>query len=209
MQQQKTEWQLHHLSQALTRAKRLERKRMDFHKELYLCITFASVHLDESIVREHSHATDVQAIRIIEAKQRYERMIHKEYARHVRWQSLLGWVVEHDKVIMIRYFQKRKSVKPEIISRILETIEKRLEDEERRIEHDLDDKAQAEYEKYMKKTEAFRKPAPVVDDGQDGKRRYLIDGKFIYLTVDEYQAHQLEQEAARSVQEQMVAMTPT
>ena len=186
---EKTEWQLFHLAKALTRAKRLEKQRADFHEELYDCIIYPSVQLDQLLAREHSSATDSQAIRIVEAKERYERLVHKEYAKHIRWQSLLEWLDEHDQIIMIRYFEKRKSVQPKIISRLLSKIEVRLEQEERRIEQEREEQAEADYKRYQKQTQSFRKVVrSPVDDGQ-ARRQYLINGSFIHLTVEEYVAY--------------------
>lgn len=187
LQQKKPEWQLSLLAKALTRMRRLEKLRSDFHEELYSCIIYPSVQLDQTLERKHSHATDSQAIRIIEAKERYERLIHKEYERHVRWRTLLEWLNENDQIIMIRYFEKKKTVQPKIMSRLLSKIEQRLELEERRIEQERTDKATVDYELYQQQTQAFRKVHIPVDDGQ-ARKQYLIDGSFIRLTAEEYQA---------------------
>ncbi|WP_438316537.1 hypothetical protein [Sporosarcina sp. FA9] len=183
------EWQLFHLAQALTRAKRLEKLRIDFHEELYSCIIYPSVQLDQLEVRGNNPATDSQAIRIIEAKERYERKIHKEYDRSVRWKELLKWVDGNDKLIMIRYFEKKKSVRPEIISRLLSQIEKHLDLEERRFEQQRTEQSTTDFKKYQEQTQSFRKPIATTVGEEFDKIQYLISGQFIYMTPEEYADH--------------------
>lgn len=182
-----TEWQLFHLAQALTRAKRLEKHREEFHEELYECIVYPSVQLDW-LEQSVNAATDAQALKIINMKERYDRKIQREYTRYIRWQDLLSWVSDHDKEILVRYFQKKKHVHYKIINRILTSIESKLNEEERRFEYEQDQEAQAEFKAYMKNKRAFKKvtSSPV----KEAKRNYLIDGQFVSLTEEEYAAHQ-------------------
>lgn len=202
------EWQLFFLAAALTRAKRLEKNRADHYQTLYENILYPCVHYDKEFTgNTGSPAVDIQAIRLGESKERYDRKIKREYERFLRWQDLLTWVEPQEKILLVRYFQKKKSVRPEIISRLLSKIEKRLERDERRIEQERLEQSIADYERYLQKTQSFRKAIhSPVDDGD--KKQYLIGGSFVLLTVEEYQAHQLEQEAIRSEQDQMVAMIP-
>lgn len=182
------EWQLFHLAQALTRAKRLEKLRTAFHEELYMCISYPSVQIDPFIERKSS-ATDSQAIRIIEAKERYDLMIQNEYKRHVRWQNLLLGLDSHDQEIFIRYFQKKKHIQPKIIGRLLNKIEKHLNKEERRIEQERTTQSAIDFKKYQEQTRSFRKKiAPVNKDKQ--KIRMLINGRFVYLSEEERKAYQ-------------------
>lgn len=158
-----TEWQLYFLAESLTRAKRLEKQREEFHEELYETIIYPSVQLDQSLERVHSHATDSQAIRIVEAKERYDRKIQREYERFLRWQDLLTWVEPQEKILLVRYFQKKKFVQPKIISRLLSKIEKRLEEEEKQIEQERTKQSIEDFKIYLQKTQAFRKETKKID----------------------------------------------
>lgn len=201
------EWQLFHLAAALTRAKRLEKQRATFHRELYAAILYPTVHYDKEFTGNMGNpAVDIQAFRLAESKERYGRKIQREYERFLRWQDLLTWVDSHEKVLLVRYFEKKKPVRPEIISRLLHKIEKRLDQEERRIEQERLEQSIEDYEKYQQQTQAFRKVHIPVDDGQD-RKQYLIDGQFVQLTVEEYQTYQHEQEATRGELEQIEALT--
>ena len=186
-----TEWQLFHLAKALTRAKRLEKQRADFHEELYETIICSSVSLDELNPQMMSSATDTQAIRIIEAKERYDRLIQSEYDRHVRWRQLLEWVGDNDRLIMIRYFEKKKSVQPKIINRLLSKIEKRLDQQEKRTEQERTEKSTADFRAYQEATKAFRKVREPTEELED-KQQYLINGRFVYMTPEEYETYAKE-----------------
>lgn len=177
-------WQLAYLSQALTRAKRLEQQREDYYKKVYATILYPSVQLDQSLMREHSHATDAQAIRLIEMQERYDRRIRREYARYVRWQGILEWVDESERIILIRYFEKRKHVQPKIIRRILDRIDKRLQAQEKQIEKELNAKARERFDKLDKRNNKNKIVQQAAED--EGKRRYLINGEFILMTEEEY-----------------------
>lgn len=137
-------WQLEHIAQALTRAKRLEALRASFHKELYECICYPSVNLDYLSVNKLSTATDSQAIRIIEAKERYDKKIHMEYERYIRWQSLLQMASEHDKKILFSYFQKKKYIRPAVINQLLSRLRKKVEAEEMQIAKERSERAAQE-----------------------------------------------------------------
>lgn len=177
-----TAWQLKHLAQALTRAKRLEAMRMAFRKELYECISFPTTNFDPLNPKGIKTATDAQAIRIIELKERYDRTIMNEYGRHVQWKLLLDWVTDRDQLIMIRYFQKKKYVRPELIASLLHRIHSKMEEEESYIEKARNDLAKEEHEEYRRVKAEKRLP----------KRKVSIfeDGKWILIDPDEYKIQQ-------------------
>lgn len=177
-------WQMFYLSQSLTRARRLEKQREDYYEEIYNTITYSAMRLDESLEGIQSHATDAQAIRLIEMQERHDRRIRREYARYVRWQGILEWVDENERIILIRYFQKKKHVQPKIIRRILDRIDKRLQAQEKQIEKELDAKAQDRFNKLDKHNNKNKVVQQAAED--EGKRRYLINGEFILMTEEEY-----------------------
>lgn len=177
-------WQMFYLSQSLTRARRLEKQREDYYEEIYNTITYSAMRLDESLEGIQSHATDAQAIRLIEMQERHDRRIRREYARYVRWQGILEWVDENERIILIRYFQKKKHVQPKIIRRILDRIDKRLQAQEKQIEKELDAKAQERFNKLDKHNNKNKVVQQAAED--EGKRRYLINGEFILMTGEEY-----------------------
>ncbi|WP_142829030.1 hypothetical protein [Planococcus soli] len=152
-----TSWQLFLIAEALTKAKRLEKYRNKFHKELYECISYPTTNYDKiGNPTTVSSATDAQAIRIIELKERYDTEVQKEYERDVRWRSFLSVANEKDRLIMIRYFKKKKYVKPEIVFSLLSRINAQVEEEEVRIERERNLQAQLDYMKHRKTNE--RKP---------------------------------------------------
>lgn len=188
-----TEWQLFHLAEALTRAMRLEKHREDFHKELYQAILYPTVHYDREFTGNMgSPAVDVQAIRIIELKERYDRKIQGEYDRHVRWRRLLEWADDNDRLIMIRYFEKKKSVQPYIISRLLSRIENRIAAEEERIEQERTTQAMTDFRVYKELTKPFRKAAEPPSKDKVDTKRYLINGQFESMTEEQYASHKKE-----------------
>lgn len=187
-----TEWQLFHIAQAVTRAKRLEKHRTDFHEELYECIVYPTVHYDmEFMGIGQSPATDIQAIKINEAKERYGRKIQKEYDRYVRWEELLNWVDEREQHILIRYFQKKKYIQPKIINRLLSKVEQKLAEQEKRIEQERTAQSIADFRAYQEVTKSFRKAKYPVEES-DNRQQYLIKGRFVYMTPEEYEAQELK-----------------
>lgn len=177
-------WQLFYLAQSLTRAKQLEKHREEWFESLYETIIYPSAQLDPMLERGSNPSTEAQAIRIIDLKERYDGKVQREYDRHVRWNRLLEWVNDNDRIILIRYFQKKKSVHPKIINRILTSIERKLDAEEKRIEGERDKEAQKDFQAFMQNKRTFKKviPSPV----EETKRKYLIGGKFVYMTEEEY-----------------------
>lgn len=188
-----TAWQLKYLAQALTRAKRLEAMRMAFHEELYDCISFPTSNFDPLNPKSIKTATDSQAIRIIELKERYDRTIMNEYGRHVQWTLLLEWLSEKDQLIMIRYFQKKKYVHPELIASLLQRIHSKVEEEESYIEKARDDLAKEEHAEYRSVKAEKRLP----------KRKLSIfeDGKWILIDPDEYKIQQWQKQRDREREE--------
>lgn len=175
-------WQLKHLAQALTRAKRLEVLRTDFHKELYACISYSTTNFDPLNPKGISIATDSQAIGIIEAKERYDRMIMNEYDRHFRWQILLDWLTDYDRRIMVRYFEKKKYVRPELIASLLHRMSKRLAEEERHLEKVRTNQAKEDYEAYRKTKTGKRKPKQRIS--------FYEDGEWILMDQEDYELRQ-------------------
>lgn len=174
-----TAWQLKHLAQALTRAKRLEALRTSFHKELYECISYSTTNFDPLNPKGIKTATDSQAIAIIEAKERYDRLIMNEYDRYFRWKLMLDWVNETDRIILVRYFQKKKYMRPERIKSLLNRIKEKVNVEERYLEKVRTDQSKEAYEEFLKVKAEKRLP----------KRKLSIfeDGKWILVDPDEYQ----------------------
>lgn len=188
-----TAWQLKHLAQALTRAKRLEAMRMAFHKELYECISFPTTNFDPLNPKGIKTATDAQAIRIIELKERYDRTIMNEYGRHVQWKLLLDWLTDRDQLIMIRYFQKKKYVRPELIASLLQRIHSKMEEEESYIEKARNDLAKEEHAEYRRVKAEKRLP----------KRKLSIyeDGKWLFIDPDEYKIQQWQKKQEQRFEE--------
>lgn len=134
----KWDWWLSYLARAYTRAKRLEKLRESFHVDLYECVQVPSIPLDPIHRPNNGNpATDAQAFRIIAKKERYERKIEKEYQLHETWKKILQeYATKKEEIILIRYFQKRKSIKPDIISSILDGMDSQLTLLEQQIEHE-------------------------------------------------------------------------
>lgn len=174
-------WQLSHLAQALTRAKRLEALREAFHEELYDCIAYSTTNFDPLNPKGIITSTEGQAIKIIQAKERYDRQILHEYDRHIRWGNFLKLASESDKQIMVRYFKKKKYVRPEVIKSLLFRLRKKLDSEETLLEKERTAKAAREHQEYLKNA----KPKPA-------KRKLSIfeEGKWILIDPEEYERQQ-------------------
>lgn len=144
-----TEWWLFHLAGAYTRAKRMEKYRSDFHTALYDNILCSSVTYGYE-PRGTSPATDVQAIKIVEAKERYERTIRREYERFNLYRRILSEYVENDRerAILDRYFRKRKKVDKEIVHAILKRLRKDLDNLDREVGEERTKESTKIYRKY-------------------------------------------------------------
>lgn len=156
---EKWSWWLSFLAGAYARAERLEKDRAAFHTELYAAIRYPTVHYDKEYTGNlGSPATDVQAIRIIEAKERYERKIKQEYKRNTTWMKiLLNWATEKEKFIMIQYFQKSKHVDRSILLSLVSRLDRDLMNLERRNTRERNEIAMNDFEKYQEQTKTFRK----------------------------------------------------
>lgn len=175
-------WQLMHIAQALTRAKRLEALRTAFHKELYACIRWSTTTFDKLEPRQGSVSTDLQAIKIIEAKERYEKKIQNEYDKYIRWQCFLQLANPHDQGIMVRYFQKKKYVRPEAIKSLLFRLKDTLEGQETQIEKERADQAKKDHHEFLRTTKITKMPKRKISIFEDGRWR-LVD-------PDEYEREQ-------------------
>lgn len=188
-------WQISHIAHGLTRAKRLEKHRADFFEELYESIVYPSANLDYNNPSTHSAKVDNQAIRIIELKERYDKKVQKEYEKHFRWKDLLTIAQEKDRYIMVRYFQKKKYVEPHIIMGLLDRLEECIEHEEFMLEKEKEEQAKEAYKSHRNDFFDKYRVKPLIDNSD--KQMYLIGGRSVYMTTEEYQAHLDEQEAKR------------
>ena len=182
-------WQIFHLSQALTRAKRMEKHRAEWFEELYESIVYPSVNLDYNNPVMHSAKVDNQAIRIIGLKERYDKKVQQEYEKHLRWKDLLAWAGESDKHLLIRYFQKKKYLEPHIVLSLLTRLHERIEHEEFMMEMEGNERAKEEF-KIHRKDFADKYAERVPLDGMN-KKQYLVNGEFVYMTPEEYEAEKV------------------
>ena len=196
-------WQIFHLSQALTRAKRMEKHRADWFASLYDSIVYPSVNLDYNNPVMHSAKVDNQAIRIIGLKERYDKKMQQEYEKHLRWKDLLAWAGESDKHLLIRYFQKKKYLEPHIVLSLLKRLEERVEHEEFMMDMEGNERAMEEFKEHRKDFhDKYMSKVPL--DGAD-KKQYLVNGKFVYMTPEEYEAEKVRsrEESNRKMEEMM------
>jgi len=174
------QWQLFYLAASLTRARRLEAQRESFHAELYDCIVYSTVHYDrEFMCSGVSPATDIQAFRIIESKDRYEELIQKEYRLSEDWQKLLKPFNDGERILIARHFQKKKPIPHHIINRLLRRLERLLDVRERHIDKQRSKQATEAHTLHKKHAEAFEVVLPTTKD-------YLIGGDFMKLSEDTY-----------------------
>lgn len=194
------DWQLRHLATSIGRAKELEKRRSDYHEELHQNIAYSTVHYDRAFMGVvASPAVEAQAFSMIERKERFDRRIQAEYGRFNRWQDLLDYAGSHDRLLLQRYYQKGKPLRPDIVARLLNRLSGRVAEEEAAIEAQRQKLSIERYLDYMAKTEAFRKVA-VEPIEEETKRQYFIRGKFQYLTAaahDEHLHQQAEAEERR------------
>ncbi|WP_378152164.1 hypothetical protein [Chungangia koreensis] len=189
-------WQVRYLANALSRAIRLEKLRAEFYQELYENIRIPSVSYHHDFTSMVSASTEMQAIKIINAKERYDRKVRKEYELNFRWEQLLSLVNEQERIIMIRYFRKKKSVNPEVISSILHKVKDYLREEELRLEEERTAMSSKEFRRYKDiHPENFKKKK----DPNEGKHHVSIGGRFVYLTDEEFEEHKRNQEERRKL----------
>lgn len=194
-------WQLFHLAQSFTRAKRMEKHRSEWFESLYESIVYPSVNLDYNNPVMHSAKVDNQAIRIIGLKERYDKKMQQEYEKHLRWKDLLAWAGESDKHLLIRYFQKKKYLEPHIVLSLLKRLEERIEHEEFMMDMEGNERAKEEFKIHRKDFhDKYMSKVPL--DGS-GKQQYLVNGKFVYMTPEEYEVDKVKrrEESDRKMKE--------
>lgn len=180
-------------------AERMIQARTDYFASLYDDIRFFSVKIDPFAEGSGSPAVEVQALDILDTKQAYDRRIVKLQERYSRWKGLLSSFNEHEADLLKRYFEEGDKIPLHTIERVLKKAGKQFEDEEALRGRSLDARAMRQYrEQYQSETRA---KSPSVNEG---KQQYLIRGRFVYLSPEEYKEHQ-EKEAARMRRFQPVA----
>lgn len=195
MQENKNDvmWRLSYFAKALTRAKRLESLRKEFHQELYDAIILPSVRYADDYQKGRNPNTDAQAIRIIESKERYERKIQKEYQLADIWQMILAeWVNEIERLLLIRYFKKEKPVSYSVIRKIIKRIKPKLDALEIKTLGERNQQAQGEFEEFRRLNDDLfvSKTKPSFLEDSTKKHPVLVDGRFVFLTDGEFERHQ-------------------
>lgn len=138
-------WWLGYLAKASRRANRLERERVDFHADLYECIRYSSVPFDPLNPPRGSTATEAQAIRIIELKDRYEKKILKEYQLCTVWDSILSECkTEQERQLLNRYFINGERKDEEQINELLLELYKPIARLEEQIERERNERSTEE-----------------------------------------------------------------
>ena len=127
-------YELTYLSTAKERAERLEQNREIFHTELYQSIVYPSTWLDYTEERPYSASTELQGIRIADAKERYEREIQKEYERYNLWLSVLSWLDDNDRKMLMNHVTGIERSDLYKIKRILKKVEPKYNRELKKIE---------------------------------------------------------------------------
>ena len=131
-------YELKRLSRAKRRAERLEQDREIFHAELYQSIVYPSTWLDYTEERLYSASTELQGIKIANAKERYEREIQKEYERYNLWLSVLSWLDDNDRKMLMNHVTGIERSDLYKIKRILRKIVPRYNKELEKIECEKD-----------------------------------------------------------------------
>lgn len=131
-------YELTNLSTAKERAELLEQNREIFRTELYQTIIYPSTWLDYTEERLYSASTELQGIRIADAKERYEREIQKEYERYNLWLSVLSWLDDNDRQALINHVTGNERSDSYKIKRILKKITPRYNKELNKIERERD-----------------------------------------------------------------------
>ncbi|RSK30961.1 hypothetical protein [Bhargavaea beijingensis] len=158
-------WRLRYIAGAYTRARRLEAMREAFHRELYASIITPVALYGHDAYRANSARPDNQALRIIEAKERFEREVQKEYKLANEWDELLSLVDQEDKQLIDLHFRKGKHISRQARLRILTKYKDLMQKKEQETEQARDAeamqafKAQREADRWRQADKAKGKPA--------------------------------------------------
>lgn len=158
-------------AQSNTLANYLKRKMSAHFEQLYeFSYSVSMYEEDYSIPR----GTEALALMIIDEKEAYEKRIERLYRRYERFESITSILPPSSKSVVMGYFKHRKKIEYELLRTILikhlNEIESVYKEDELQQEADAD-RLEDEYQ------------------AEQGRRRYLIERRYVYMTPDEYINH--------------------
>lgn len=181
-------WEIKDAANALDQAYKLEAYRNTYFQDLYDDIGLFSVrYADDTDERGASPSVESQALRIIDAKEAYDKRIAKLKTKHDRWQAFLQSLDKNAaELLKTQLKENGKSLDGHIrivFSRILQQWEK--ESKAIEIQEEKAAKALARY---------LRKKHPESFTERPKKRPFLIDGEKVSMTQFDYEWQQQKKE---------------
>lgn len=179
-------WELHQSATALQEAEKLMQNREFYFEMLYEDVRYFAYSYDVEPTAGENPSVEYQALKIIDSKRVYNKRIEKLKDKFIRWRAFLKHFSKSEADLLQRYFEEGDSIPRETIDRLLIKVKRVLIASENAREKVLDDVAKEEYREYRKRNqEKLRAKLPV----NVGKKQYLINGRFIYMSEEEYADH--------------------
>jgi len=179
---------VHQAAQSLNAALKMERERLEYFESLY-DFSYGVSNLTEEPV--YLGSTESKALYIIDQKQAYEMRIGKLKERYSRFKGLVRGLPNNDKRMITNYFEHGHKVDYDELRACINRVSKYMEEAEEAREKALDHEAAQKYavERKMQRIEKSR--ASIKEN--EGKKQYLINGRFEYMTDKEYQLYQQQE----------------
>lgn len=183
-------WEMKDAANAQEHARKLEAYRNTYFQDLYHDIIIFSVrYSDVTDERGFNPSVESQALRIIDAKEAYDKRIMKFKIKSYRWQTFIQSLDEETARLLEEQVKRNGQELRGRLKRKLEPILARWEDDSRKREKQEEKAAKAQLV-YMKKKH------PELFEEHSKKRPYLIDGKTVFMTQFDYEWEQRKKEIA-------------
>lgn len=189
-------YELKKMAKSLKMAHQLVDERAAYFDSLYDDIIYPSVRIDPLMPGNGNPDTAAQALHIIDCKEAYDARIHKAREQYGRWQMYLKDFNQREAELLVRYFEQGDPIPYTTISRLVERASEIHDSYYEANEKAKDFEAYEEYREHLKVLRESKytvEPAKTLRYEEVETRQYLIDGKFVEATRDEYEAYREEE----------------
>ena len=175
-------------AQSLKLAKKMECERQEYFDSLY-DFTYGVSNVTEEPY--YLGSTESNALRIIDQKEAYNLKIVKLKERYSHFRGVLSGLNQNDSNLLRNYFENGYKVEYEELRACISRLSSYLNEQEEARGKSLDVEAAKRYTEERKARRIANSKS--VAKQNEGKEHYLIDGKFIYLDKDSYNALQQQE----------------
>lgn len=173
-------------AQSLSLAKKMEQERDEYFASLY-DFSYGISNLTEEPL--YLGSTDSNAIKIIEEKETYNKKIVRLKERYSRFRALLLNFKEQDRQLLRSYFEHGQKKNYEEIQACVRRLEKYISRIEKAREKMLERQTMDDYQEQLKSIRAQQGRENFQTNWDEQKQQHLVDGRFVYMSKQEYQDH--------------------